>query len=689
MKKSLAHSVCPHDCASACALDVEILEKNEIGRLSGSEINPYTAGVICAKVARYAERIHHPDRLTRPLRRKTYKSATATPSDFEEISWDDALDITADSFERATKMLGPETIWLYNYAGTMGLVQRDGIQRLRATMGYSQQKNTICSWVMSTASSAGLGNRLSMDPLEFSESDLIIVWGANPVYTQINLMSHISKARKVRGAKLVVIDPYRSATAKIADTHISPKPGTDAALACSLMHVLFRDEYADRKYLDKYSDDPRGLEEHLKYRSPKWAAEITGVPEEDIESLAKLYGTTQRSIIRMGYGFSRSRNGAATLHAVSSLPVVKGAWKYEGGGLYSGTGGQFKIDNSLIIGPTSNARVLDMSQIGPILDNDSRYLKGGVPVTGIFVQSSNPAVVAPDSKRVRRGFLREDLFVAVHEQFMTETAQMADIIMPATTFLEHNDIYTSYGHTYLQLGPKVIDPIGESRSNHEVICGLAKRLGAQHQGFDLTDWELLDLTLQKSGYPSAMALKESRLHNTGCDFEESHFLNGFPQADGKFHFRAKWKRCDGSDTPLSDFPDFVDIIDNPTQEKPFRLITGPSRNFLNSSFTETKRSIHREHRPTAKIHPSDGQALGIKTNDIVRVGNSQGDIAIHAELTELIREGVIMIESVWPNASFIEGLGVNTLTSSDAAEPSGGAPFHDTAVWVRTRLNES
>ncbi|MGE5302612.1 MAG: molybdopterin oxidoreductase family protein [Alphaproteobacteria bacterium] len=683
MPKDGAWSVCPHDCPSACALDIEIEAPWRIGRLRGSDVNPYTAGVICAKVARYAERVHHPDRLLHPLRRKSKKSATATLGDFEPISWDDALDSIAEHLQQAAARHGPETVWLYSYAGTMGLLHRDGISRLRNVMGYSRQKNTICSWVMDQSTKAGIGGRFSVNPLEVAESDLIIVWGTNPVYTQVNLMTLISRARKERGARLVVIDPVHTATAQHADVHLQPYPGTDAALACAIMHVLFRDGHADRDYMAEYTDNPAGLEEHLRTRMPEWAAKITGIPAPDIEALARDYGTTERALIRMGYGFSRSRNGAATLHAVSCLPAVRGAWRHRGGGLYSSTSSTFKIDRSLIDGPEANTRLLDMSQLGPILDGDSEVLGGGPPVTAMFVQTSNPAVVAPESGRVRNGLLRDEMFLAVHEQFLTDTAMLADIVLPATTFLEHDDIYTSYGHTYLQLGPKVIEPVGEARSNHDVICALAKRLGAKHPAFDMNAWEVIDTTLKNSGYPGADELKTTRLFDVGGDFNQTHFLEGFPQPDRRFHFRVDWRSLGDNDGALSELPDYAEIIDRTDTERPFRLITGPSRNYLNSSFTETPTSKKRELRPTLRISRKDCDALGIGDGERVRMGNRNGSLVIHLEADDSLKPGVVVVESVWPNGAFEEGIGINLLTSAEPALPNGGAVFHDTAVWIR------
>ena len=684
MPLDLAHSVCPHDCASACTLDIELESPQKIGRVHGSELNTFTAGVVCAKVARYAERVHHPERLTQPLRRKGPKSATATLADFEPISWDDALDIVAEQYIKAAQAHGPETVWLYNYAGTMGQVQRDGIKRIRNLMGYSRQHDTICSSVMLAGMLAGVGAQRGADPREFAEADLIVVWGSNPVHTQVNLMTHIARARKERGAKLIVIDPYRTPTARQADVHLLPRPGTDAALACAVMHVLFRDGHADRDYMAQYTDEPAALEAHVKTRDPAWAAEITGIDADDIEALARDYGTTDRALIRMGYGFSRSRNGAAGLHAVSCIPAVKGAWKHRGAGLYGSIGQNFNIDKRIIQGVEDpSVRALDMSRLGPILMGEPEPLHGGPPVTAMLVQSSNPAVVAPESGKVREGLLRDDMFLCVHEQFLTDTAQVADIVLPATTFLEHDDVYTSYGHPYLQLGPQILEPLGESRSNHDMLCGLAKRVGAEHPAHDMTAWELIDATLQASGYGTAAELKEKRLIDISPPFEETHFLNGFPQADGKFHFRADWQAFGPDHAVLPALPDFADIIDEPDDDHPFRMVTAPSRNYLNTSFTETGTSIKNEKRPTVMLHPSDCEALGVVAGDRVRIGNALGDLVLHAEPSDGVKRGVAVVESIWPNAAFEEGIGINLIVSASPAAPNGGAAFHDTAIWIK------
>jgi len=684
MPLDVAYSVCPHDCASACTLDIELESPQKIGRVHGSEANSFTAGVVCAKVARYAERVHHPDRLTQPLRRKSPKSATSTLEDFEPISWDDALDLVAQNFLSAAEKHGPETVWLYNYAGTMGKVQRDAIQGLRNAMGYSRQHNTICSSIMMAGMTAGIGAQRGSDPREFAEADLIIVWGSNPVYTQVNLMTHIARARKERAAKLIVIDPYRTPTARQADVHIRPKPGTDAALACAVMHALFRDGQADRDYMAEFTNDADLLEAHLQSRGPAWAAEITGIPVEEIEALAKDYGTTDRAIIRLGYGFSRSRNGSSGLHAVSCLPAVRGAWKHRGAGLYGSVGQNFNINSSLVTGiDDPEVRQLDMSRLGPILMDDPEPLNGGPPVTAMLVQSSNPAVVAPESGLVRQGLMKDEMFLCVHEQFMTDTARLADIVLPATTFLEHDDFYTSYGHPYLQLGPKVIEPIGETRSNLEVIGGLAKRLGAAHRAFDMTAWEVIDEILQTNGLGTADELRKKRFIDFSPSFEDTHFLNGFPQPDGRFRLKADWAELGPDHASLPSLPDFADIIDGTDESRPFRLVTAPSRNYLNTSFTETDTSIRNEQRPTIMLHPTDCDELGLVDGDRVRIGNDRGDLVVHIQPFDGMERRVAIVEGIWPNLAFEEGMGINLLVSSDPAKPNGGAVFHDTAIWVR------
>ena len=421
-------STCPHDCPSVCALEVEVLSPTKIGRVRGARDHSYTAGVVCEKVGRYAERIHHKDRLLTPLRRKGPKGSGR----FEPISWDDALDITAQALLAAERRHGSETVWPYYYAGTMGLVMRDGINRLRHAKRYAQQYSSICTTIANTGFIAGTGRLAGSDPREMAKSDLVVIWGTNAVNTQVNVMTHAVRARKDRGAKIVAIDIYRNGTIEQADLGLVLRPGSDGALACAVMHVLFRDGHANWPYLEEYTDCPRELEAHLATRTPEWASAITGLTVAEIESFARLVGTTPRTFFRLGYGFARQRNGASNMHAALSIPAVTGAWLHEGGGAFHSNSGIFGIDKTLIEGldvldPTT--RIFDQSRIGPVLTGDPADLAGGPPVTALFIQNTNPVEVAPEQRLVKRGFVREDLFVCVHEQFMTATARMADIVL--------------------------------------------------------------------------------------------------------------------------------------------------------------------------------------------------------------------------------------------------------------------
>ena len=492
-------SVCPHDCTSTCALEVERIDAYTIGRVRGSMRNTYTRGVICEKVTRYAERTHHPDRLMHPLRRVGPKGSGR----FERLSWDEALDVVAREFTTKASQHGPETVWPYYYAGTMGLVQRDGINRLRHAMRYSRWFSTICVTLSDTGWNAGTGMKRGADLREIDEhSDLVVIWGGNPVNTQVNVMNHAMAAKR-RGAPLVVVDPYRTGTAERADLHLALRPGTDGALACAVMHVLFREGFADWDYLRRHTDCPDELARHVATRTPEWAAAITGLTVEEITGFARLYGRTKKSFIRCHHGMSRSRNGAVNMHAVSCLPAVTGAWQYLGGGALYGHTAIYPIDRTLIEGldlVDRSIRTLDQSRLGAILTGDAEALRGGPPVTAMLVQNTNPAMVCPDLHRVHEGLRREDLFLCVHEQFMTETAAFADIVLPATTFVEHDDFYTASGHTYFQVTKKVIEPPGECRENHRVISDLAVRLGAKHRGFQMTAWEIMDETLRTLGH---------------------------------------------------------------------------------------------------------------------------------------------------------------------------------------------
>ncbi len=682
-------SVCPHDCPSACSLEVEVIDGRTIGRVRGNKRQSYTDGVICAKVARYAERIHHPDRLLYPLRRTGPKGAGA----FERISWDEALDEIARRFLAIEAEHGAEAVWPYYYAGTMGLVMRDGINRLRHAKRYSGQYSTICTTTAWTGFIAGTGKLAGPDPREMAKSDCVVIWGTNPVHTQVNVMHHAVKARKERGAKIVAIDIYRNATLDQADLPLVLKPGTDGALACAVMHVLFRDGHADRDYLARFADAPEELEAHLASRTPEWAAAITGLSVAEIEEFATFVGTRKKSFFRLGYGFARQRNGAVNIHAASCIPTVTGAWQYEGGGAFHSNSGIYKWRKGLIEGLDKidrNVRQLDQSQIGRVLTGDADALRQGGPVKALFIQNTNPVTVAPEQELVKRGFAREDLFTVVHEQFMTETAAMADIVLPATQFMEHDDLYQGGGHQHIMWGGKLVDPPGECRSNHEVICALAQRLGAEHRGFTMTPREIVDWTLQETGRGTLEELVANDFIDIQPDFETAHYLKGFGWRDGKFRFKPDWTKVPNSNAglvgpheTLPSLPDHWAVIEAADAEHPFRLATSPARNFLNSSFTETPTSQKKEGVPTLMLHPDDAAVLGIAAGDHVVVGNRRGTVELDAVLFDGVVRGVVIAESIWPNGAHRGGRGINTITGADSPAPYGGAAFHDNKVWIR------
>lgn len=683
-------SVCPHDCPSACALDVDVIDDRTIGRVRGAKDDPYTAGVICEKVARYAERVHHPERLTQPLRRTGPKGS----GQYAPISWDEALDEIAQRFSAIEAEHGAEAIWPYYYAGTMGHVHRDGIDRLRAAKGYSRQYDTICTGLAWPGFIAGTGLLGGVNPEQMAESDCVVIWGTNAVHTQVNVMTHAMRARKERGAKVVVIDIYETATMAQADLGLILRPGTDGALAVAVMHILLRDNLADRAYMARYTDFSPEFEAHLAGRTPEWAADITGLSVAEITEFAHLVGTTPRSYFRLGYGFTRQRNGATAMHAALSIPAMTGAWQHRGGGAFHSNSGTWRLDKSAITGAASqkgDPRWLDMSEIGPVLTGDSKALKGGGPVMAMIVQNTNPASVAPDQTLTRAGLSREDLFLVVHEQFMTETAALADIVLPATMFLEHNDYYTRGGHTRVLYGPAVIERPGETRSNHEVINALALRLGLDDPSFHASDRDIVAETFRRSGYPALDDVEQTGFVDRERPDAEARFADGFAWPDKRFRFAPDWQGaadrkqyqwvCDPAEMPR--FADHWAITEATDAEHPFRLATSPARAFLNSSFNETPGSQKREGAPSVFIHPDDAASLGIAEGDFVTLGNARGQVDLTARIRTGLPTGVLIAEGLHQNKAHRGGWGINTLTNATPAPPFGGAAFHDAAVWIR------
>jgi anaerobic selenocysteine-containing dehydrogenase len=631
----------------------------------------------------------------KPVRRAGAKGA----GQWQDVTWETALDEIADAFVKAEQRHGSEAVWPYFYAGTMGLVQRDSIERLRHAKKYSGFFGTICTNMAWTGYVMGTGTLRGPDPREMAVSDCIVIWGTNAVATQVNVMTHAIKARKDRGAKIVVVDIYDNPTMKQADMALILKPGTDAALACAAMHVAFREGYADREYMAKFADDPAGLEAHLKAKTPEWASAITGLSVEEIEAFARLVGQTKKTFFRLGYGFTRSRNGAVSMHAALSLATVLGSWQYEGGGAFHSNSDIFQLNKAELMGTAMvdpEIRMLDQSQIGRVLTGDAEALRYRGPVDALLIQNTNPVNVAPEQRLVKHGFLRNDLFVAVHEQFMTETAELADLVLPATMFVEHDDIYRGGGQSHILLGPKLVDAPPLVRTNLFVIEELAKRLGvADLPGFGKTEREHIEHMLAVSGKPDFDTLLEDKWLDCQPAFEDAHYLRGFAHPDGKFRFKPDWENTPAPNKPparlgslgpvkqLPVYPDQVDLIEVADAEHPFRLATSPARNFLNSTFAETKTSRDKEGRPEVMVNPADALSLGLADGDIVRLGNLRGELRIHAKITEAVKPGVLVAEGLWPNKAHLDGEGINVLTGADPAAPHGGAAFHDNKVWMR------
>ena len=682
--RRVARSACPHDCPSACALEVPVLPEGRIGRITGARDNTYTLGVVCAKVARYAERVEHPDRLLTPLRRKGSKGA----GQFEPIGWDAALDEIAEAFTRIARRSGPEAIWPYHSGGNMGVLQRYGLDRLRNTMRYSRQQTTICVTPAESGWLAGVGKLIGSDPREMEDADLIIVWGGNPVSTQVNVMTHVARARKARGTRLVVVDVYRTPTVEQADLALVLKPGTDAALALAVMNVLLTEGLVDRAYLARLTDFDAEVERHILTRTPQWAAEITGLAVEDIVAFARLYGSTKKSFLRAGFGFTRTRNGSSAMHAVSCLPAMTGAWQEKGGGAFFLTYDKafWGIDTTLLHGLDvldPSVRMLDQSRIGAVLVGEPDALRGGPPVEAMLMQNANSATVAPDTGKVLRGLGREDLFLAVQEQFMTPTARFADILLPATMFVEHDDLYYGLGHTHLTCGLKLVEPRGLARPNSYVVAELGRRLGASHRSFAMSDAELLDDALRRGGQPPLAEAAKVGWIDRALPFEQAHFLDGFPQADGKFHFKPDWKKVGPGYARMPAIADWSTDYEKSDAEHPYKLVCPPARNFLNSTFSETPTSIAREGGPVIRMHPDAAAQLGVAAGSRVRIGNRRGSVVLKAALDPGQQAATLIVEGIWPATAFEEKRAINTLIGDDPVPPNGGAGFHDTAVWMR------
>lgn len=676
---SISHhfSTCPLDCPGACALEAT-LEEGKLVRLKGDKRHPFTQGVICGKVTRYAE-IQNGERILTPLIRTGVKGEGT----FRRASWDEAMEMVARRLGETVDQWGPESVYPYYYGGTMGVLQRSALDRLTHRAGFSRIERTICYPIGAAGWNAGVGNDLGPDASRMEESDLVILWGINAVSTHINLMRFVKTARK-RGARLVVVDPYRNRTAKLADLHVNPRPGTDGALAAAMMGEILREGLADRDYLASYTDFDPAMEDHLRSKTPEWAAQITGLEASVIREVARLVGESRAAFIRIGLGMARQMNGAVNVHAVACLPALTGAWSRAGGGALFSTGGRFPVDAEPVImkrfmgaGGGQPARSLDMSLLGRWLTDPGL----GPKVHALAVMNANPAVSCPDAGRVRRGLAREDLFTVVAEQVMSDTARFADVLLPATTFLEHDDLYKSYGQHTLQHATALLPPRGEARCNHDVVNELARRLGYDDAAFHRGVGETIDAVLQASGLPEAGAWAGKRWLDFSPNEAEAAFTGGFPTADGRFHFHPGW-----DDPKMPPMPDHwpVNLRDGAGGEGdyPLDFMTPPDHEVLNSTFNIAPAVRERRGPPLLWINPADAAARGIADGDRVAVFNDLARLTMTARVTDDVRPGLCLTESNRPAADFPENLPLNALSHDAPVAPAGGPAFHDNRVEV-------
>jgi anaerobic selenocysteine-containing dehydrogenase len=664
---------------------------------------------LCGKVAKYLERVYSPDRLLYPMKRRpgVAKGPLAQGREaeaFERIGWDEALGLIATRLQAISDEYGPESILPYSYAGTIGVLGYGSMdRRFFYRLGASQLDRTICSTAGGDALLSVYGRKMGTDTEDFKYARLIVAWGANVHGNNIHLWPLIEEARR-NGARLVVIDPYQTKTARLADWHIRVNPGTDAALALGMMHVIFRESLYDYGYVSRHTHGFEQLRARAAEYSPERVAEWTGVAAADIERLAREYATTKPTVIRLNYGIQRCENGGTAARAVMMLPALTGAWKHRGGGLQLSTSGAFQFDEKAVRRPDlvyasplgRAARVVNMSLLGQALTELDKPR-----VHAMFVYNSNPAAIAPDQSAVLRGMAREDLFTVVHEQFFTDSADYADVVLPATTFLEHTDVQGAYGHYYVGLSNQAIEPLGEARSNVWVFSELAKRMGFTETCFDDSAEDLIEQALWKGKTPpawmagiSAEALDVAGGHvrlKFEAESQGGRFLpfadGGFGTPSGKVEFYSESLAAQGLD-PLPGFVAPVESRHGKTGEYPLEFLPRKADNYMNSTFANLaghqKMEIGR--MGTLEMHGVDAAARGIADGDLVEVFNARGRIELTARVFpsdgSTVPRGVVASRLSWNKLSK-GGNGVNLLTSQRLTDFGGGPTFYSTLVEVK------
>ncbi len=679
--RATAPSVCPHDCPSQCALEVTI-EAGRITGVTGDPRHPFTRGVICSKVHDYAERVYGDTRVSTPLRRIGLKGEGR----FEPIGWDEAVDEIAHRWQRIIAQWGGEAILPFSYGGTLGLVQYWAGHPLFHALGASRLDRTICISTAYAGWRATLGAVTGSDSEQMVDADLIVLWGINASHTHINAMTLVKQARR-RGAFVVCVDPYRTRTARQADWHLMPRPGTDGALALGVMHVLIGEGRVDHEYIQRATLGFAALAHHVKQYDPERVAGITGLAAEDIVAFAHRYGATRAAFIRVGIGLSRHDNGGMTCRTIACLPALTGAYAHPAGGALLSSAGAFGLRSEALeradLMPRPAPRVINMIRLGRALtDPDLRP-----PVKALYVYNANPASVVPNQELVRQGLRRDDLFTVVHEQHLTDTTDYADLVLPATTSMEHSDLYKSYGHFYLQLARPVIAPEGESRSNWEVMRRLARALGLRDPHFE-KDVDDLICEVLASGDPSVAGITLERLAaersvRLAVGRPYRPFAHGAPTPSGKVEFVSESLAHEG----LPALPTYVPLVEGPEHAElrrryPLQCIVPPNRFFLNSSFSQSELLRRRQRGPAVLLNPADAAVRSIRSGDPVLLRSARGQARFTAELTEDTRAGVAVVEGIWWSKHQPGGSSVNALTDDRTADMGGGPALHSNLVQV-------
>lgn len=680
--RAVVRGACPHDCPDTCALLVTV-ENGRAVEVAGAPDHPTTRGTLCTKVARYLDRTYAKDRVLHPLRRIGPKGTGR----FEPISWDQALDTIAARFKAiADSADGPQAILPYSYAGTMGLVQSSSMdRRFFHRLGASLLDRTICATAGKEGYAATIGASIGTDVEQFENAKLVLIWGSNPVVSNLHLWSRAQEAKR-RGAKLIAIDPYRSLTAEKCHRHLAPLPGTDAALALAMMHVLIAEDLLDRDYIERYTLGYEALRERVRDYAPARVAEITGLASEDIVALARDYGTTKPAAIRVNYGLQRHAGGAMAVRTIACLPALVGAWRDPAGGILLSSSGTYPVDRNALERPDliwNQPRTINMSQIGDAL------AAADPPVRAIFVYNANPVAVAPESAKVVTGFAREDLFCVVHDVFLTDTADYADIVLPATTQLEHFDVHLSYGHLYALANNPAIQPVGEAKPNTEVFRLLGDRMGFSEACFAESDEEIASRAFLTE-HPRARSLDWETLKRQGWQRLDvptpfaPFAQGGFPTPSGKCEFYSETLERHGLDPLPCYIPPRESARSNPglARRYPLALISPPARHALNSTFANLPLFLEHERTPSLEIHPDDAAARGIARGDRVRVRNDRGELALTAHVTERARPGVVVALSVWWRKLSPDGGNANALTGQALTDLGRAATFYDCLVEV-------